>query len=811
MKKIIIIFLILLILAGCLTFYLNKVVLPTKIKSLIVQGLSEQTQKNVSITSLQFSIFKGLVVKDLKIYDKTQTMLSVKEASCTFFIFPIFTKRIIIPTVVLRSPVIFVQRRKDSTFNIQDFFLERKEPGKKQEFSISVSKISIRQARLDFQDDTFDRTFTKSINNLNFDLFMSLPASVKFNLKAEMPGDESGSIRSSGEYKIPQNQFLAKVNLKDFSPREFLPYYQESGLSIRQGLIDASLDLKFADKALYSNIRAEVNNLDADRKDVSAVINSELSSFIKYNTENKQVEFSGKLTLMDSSFSVAGILKKAEHVNADISFNNSGATSEEMTGVIQGLPARAKLKITDFSSPTVEVALSLSPDLAVAQNILKERFDFSIPGKITGNGNLNMTVTKPWQGAAVVNGRLDILNAALTLDKISSPFESIKGVIEFNQNQLKWTGLNFKYQNTLYKSQGQLNNFKAPGIGFNLSSDNLQLQATLALNNKIITLSELSGTYFSSQFSVSGNINTLNLQSELAGDIDSNLADSAVYFKQLKNQVEKIKPDGRIKSVFQLSGPINDFKSCDIKAQLSSAAFSLYGLKAGSLLVDYNQSAGVVDIPSLRFSLYGGSINAAIQADLRKEGLPFWLSANMQNVRLEQLKLDTPLKNKNISGTIQADLKINSVFNDIGKLNGAGKINIKEGRLWELNLFKGFGTLIFVKNLELIVFHDGSCDFTIANKTISTRNLDLKSDIAEIRGRADIGLDGSVDASLDVNVIDEAVPLTGTFKDITTAIIGQAGRFGVIRITGTLQDPKFKFMPAVVDIIKGITDTFFRR
>jgi len=55
------------------------------------------------------------------------------------------------------------------------------------------------------------------------------------------------------------------------------------------------------------------------------------------------------------------------------------------------------------------------------------------------------------------------------------------------------------------------------------------------------------------------------------------------------------------------------------------------------------------------------------------------------------------------------------------------------------------------------------------------------------------------------------VPLTGTFKDITTALLGRAEKFVGIRVTGKLNDAKYKFQPAVVDIIKGIADTFLKK
>ncbi|MBP7216948.1 MAG: hypothetical protein KBA46_06665, partial [Candidatus Omnitrophica bacterium] len=107
-----------------------------------------------------------------------------------------------------------------------------------------------------------------------------------------------------------------------------------------------------------------------------------------------------------------------------------------------------------------------------------------------------------------------------------------------------------------------------------------------------------------------------------------------------------------------------------------------------------------------------------------------------------------------------------------------------------------------------IIFRKGYCNFVVQDQNIATNNLVLKSNVADMNGSVKIGFDSSLDASLDVHVLDEMVPLTGTFKDVTTAIVGQAGRFGVIKISGTLQEPKYKFKPAIVDLFKGIKEVF---
>jgi len=61
-------------------------------RAMIISGLERQTQKSVALGSVQLNIFKGMVLRDLCIYDGQNTLLKLKEASCSFLIWPIFKK-----------------------------------------------------------------------------------------------------------------------------------------------------------------------------------------------------------------------------------------------------------------------------------------------------------------------------------------------------------------------------------------------------------------------------------------------------------------------------------------------------------------------------------------------------------------------------------------------------------------------------------------------------------------------------------------------------------------------------------------------
>jgi hypothetical protein len=171
--------------------------------------------------------------------------------------------------------------------------------------------------------------------------------------------------------------------------------------------------------------------------------------------------------------------------------------------------------------------------------------------------------------------------------------------------------------------------------------------------------------------------------------------------------------------------------------------------------------------------------------------------------------MDTPARVKDIAGAIQAQVKLNGFSKYSEKLSGTGNIFISEGRLWQLDLFKGLGELLFTSNFANIVFNEGSCAFIIQDKAIFTDSLQLKSNFVDLAGSGRINFDGSIDGSINVQVNDENAPITGTLKDIATVIVGQAGKFGVIKISGTLKEPKYSFKPAVGDILKSLKDVIF--
>ncbi|MFH1440476.1 MAG: AsmA-like C-terminal domain-containing protein [Candidatus Omnitrophota bacterium] len=688
--------------------YLNYVILPVKVKNLLIEGIEKSTQKKAKIDSLQFNIFKGLVLRGVSVYDKGNEILKLKEAVCGFLIWPVFKKNIIIPSITLKSPEIFAQRNSDGTFNLAKSFPVSTEKSssdnKDNGFKVFIYTIQVIDGRINFKDNTISPVFTKNIDNLDLKMNLSLPAKVKFNAGLNIISHPPAAVTITGEYNIIEKQLLSKISLKDLSPKDYSAYYHNAAVEALEGQIDGLIELSLKDKNLNINLNALTKKLKLSKNNLSAVLDSVLKvNYVFFISQDKKPDYSGSIIINNCKFSGSQFMEAINDLSADIKFDTDG---------------------------------------------------------------------------------------------------------------LNWENFNFKYLNTDYSSLGKLTDFASPRISAQLSSLDGQLDASLAVNGKIIKVDNLSGKYIDSSFSAAGNFNLADspgLDADIKADMDIELNNLSKAMKEFNVKVPEIKISGPVHVDASASGNIKDFKSCNIKAVFSADKLSVFGLKTGDFILDYTQKDYLAEFSRMHLSLYDGALDATAKINLDSPKYPFEGDITIQGVKIEKLKMDTALKDKDISGTVSGTAGFNANILEFFNLTGAGNILISDGKLWQLDLLKGVGSLIFMSDFTNVVFKRAGCDFNIKDKHIFTDNLELNSNLCDITGKATIGFDKSIDAILNVQ-LSQLVQLKGAVKDIAAMVIGTAGKFTEVKITGTLDSPKYKFKPAtsINDIIGGIKDIFFK-
>lgn len=812
MKKKIFVFLLLLIfIAFCAVIYLNRI-LPVKIRVLVIQGIKEATQKKAAIGSIEFGIFRGLVLRDLIIYDGDKKILTVKECSVSFLIPPIFKKNLILSSVKIKEPEIFLVRRCDNTLNLGGLFPQAKERAAGQRFNIIVNRIILTGGRINFQDDTLSPAFTKTLDNLDANIFLSLPSAVKFNFNGRISSKVPMEASASGYFDIKSGKLISKVVLRNISLADFSDYYKKFDFSLPQGAIDASLDVEFKDATFSIHADAKAGNIIVAKDALRVGLSSDIVMDIKYFLKDSRLSYEGKAKLFKTSVSGLERIGEVSDIAGLVSFDNKGLFSDRITASIGGVSFAAGIKLSDYRKPAAGINIG-EIDLVSAQKIVRDKFGLTLPFGITGKAGLSVLIKSESTGSGFgISGYFDIINAGVKLDRIKAPIEGVRGRVEFSGNRLNWQGIAFRYLGMPYLVSGELADFVSPRIQLSLSSEKLSCEGIILVAGKIVTLSQLKGRYLNSGFLLEGEIQPQDLQvlkAKLSLALDLDLKDIKEPLKSFQSQLESINPSGLVHIELDLNGNINNLKSCEVNAQVRSSRVSLYGLKASDLSLICRQEAGILEVPNAHFSSYDGTADLTAALNLNAEHLPYRVSAVIKDIKIEKLKTDTPAKEKEIAGIIQAQVNLNGFCTDLTGLIGQGTINITEGNLWQLNLFQGLGKLIFAKDFANIRFSQGRCGFVIRDRCIFSESIRLKSNLVELSGEAKIGFDASVDASIKIHVLDEAAPLTRTLKDVATAIIGESGSFGRIKISGSLKEPRYKFQPAIGDIIKGLRDSVF--
>lgn len=808
MKKIILSILILAVIAISATLvYLNTVVLPVKVKGMIQKSVEAYSGKSVSIGQIRVGLIRGLVLRDVSIGDATHTLASAKEVSLRPFLLPFLKKELIIPVIRIKSPVINMERRADGTFNVADLF--KNCDFKAGELRVVISRVNIKDGRGSFIDNTFPEPFKKDINSLNADVRMLLPGKIRFEADCDMPGGLSTIVGLWGEYSVSDGSVVAKITLTDASPEEFSPYYKIFNIDLHDGKADVLLNLKYVKPLLRADIDVRAKDAVFLKNVISAKFNSCIKAECSYNFSDRELRYSGDMSVQNMDIDGVKDLGKIENLSGEVKFTESSFYAKDIKCVVFDMPFGAEIYMPDYKSPLFTADITSELSLGALKGLLKDKFNISVPADVRGNGKLYLK----WEAdlneadaAPEINGYLDMEDATIVFNKEKPPLEIASGQVQFSSKQLTWASLEIKYRDTFYNTSGVLTNFESPGVQLSLNSRDLALKAVMALGSNTLTISKFTGKYLNSGFSLAGNVdmpNSSELRGEIIGSADTNFDDIKAVMKSPADKPDKMKLSGALKIDFRLAGNFGNAKLCAIDAKIFSNSMSVHDLKPVDVMIDYRQREGIGNITRFHSFLYGGTVSATGRLDLINPGLPYSLNADISGVKIEGLKTATPLKDQNLSGTLLCRAKLSGLYEDSSKTRGNGEIEINDGRLWQINLFKGLGRLLFTSDFNDVIFSDGGCTFTIRDKVMYTDDLFLKSDLLHIYGTVSLDFDGVIDASLKSEFTEKAIE-EGAVKKFANAI----DNYSYITIKGPLKDPKYAVRPDVPNIIEGIAEQF---
>lgn len=811
----VVIFLLVAVTAGII--YLNNVYLPVKVKDQLVKAIETNLRLNAEIEKIRFNIIKGLSIQNISLYDKTREnpILTVKEVHFNFLLLPLFKERkIIIPVIYVESPEMLIRYKSDNTFNFSKIFplAFKTQAPKRNGFSLLVLKINFLDAKCAFEDEHFSPVFRKSLEDARLSIGINPFADVSFSLKAKLILNEKAHAKLSlqGGYDIRGKEAKAKVELGNLLIPEFGPYLQKLPVDITSGNIEtADFQLKFKDWIITAKGKAGLKRLTLKKDNLTFSADTDLEPDLSYSLIKKELDYKSGIKLIGAGLEGIALTGKISNISGDLNLAKDKISTDDLK--FQALDSAFTLKggLENFSAPYLKTNIS-------SEQLNLEKLFTLLPHpaglKLTGTSKAQAAVEGLLSKMPLdIKASFDVTQAqAQGLPLVKEPLNNIRGKINLTLDTAGWEALSFNYRNTDYSSDGKITDFQQPRIKFSLASKSLDLKSDLEIKDNSIALNTVDAKYLDSKFYLKGNINTQDKDNPLL-DLDTklniNIPDLLPLLPQnTKAALDKIKPEGKLDITAALSGNIKDYKNLSLRLKGSSDALSAYNLKFTDLYFTMQKTGPVLELPSVSAAAYSGAIRMQGNFDLGPDIPAYFLKLNAADIDLAKLKTDLNLKEKDLAGIMDIEANFSGDFKGVDNLKGAAGLSIENGKLWEVNLLKGLGELIFLPDYQKIAFNQAHGTFDIENKSMITDDLQLISDQLKLNINGKVGFDGTLGLTIYNEVNKGLIKDSSDIRKLFTAILGEVGGSIVVKVSGTVQKPKYSIVPVVSDVIKGLKD-----
>jgi hypothetical protein len=462
--------------------------------------------------------------------------------------------------------------------------------------------------------------------------------------------------------------------------------------------------------------------------------------------------------------------------------------------------------VRNFAEPLLTLKASADAiDLAVCEKVIPQIMKDNalvITGKAAITADIDgklSDLAKTGVKAVVVLSDTNIASG-----KLKQEVRNVGGTITYNAPELAWEKLSVGYQDKTYVLNGHLKDFTNPQVTASVKSDNLSLDAKLQKIDTTVTLESLTGTWYNSTLNADGKILLPNGSAptiNISAKVQSPISDIPKFAPQLAKQLETLKLSGDIKLNAHVQGNPADWQhlSSTVKGTIPSLKVMDYTIDAINL--DAEQSNGKIQPFTLTARVYGGELNATGSVNLEKENFPFDTTVKLDGTSLALLKNDTPLKDKQITGTLAVNSALKGNASGAKALDGTADIHVSEADLKGLVVIAKVITVIPGLG-DSVDITDAKCSLAIKDGKAETNNLTLSSARASLIGEGSLDI---IDQTLDFNVTPriESAQVPGDTASPQASMNLTEGLINV-HIGGTIANPKVTTKVSPMNVLKKI-------
>ncbi len=505
-----------------ISLYLSFFYLPQKGRSIIVDALSNETKRAVTIGNIYYNPFKGgVVLKNLSIYEfnapHKDELINVKEASFSPIIIPSLKKiTIVIPSLNIKSPAINVRLDETSKMNLMDPPLFNIQDMKNQKIRLVIYKLKISNGTILFEDRTKDPIYKKIAKDISADVSLSIPSAFKIRSSFTLNSAFEPKFNLTVKYLIKEKLLESKLKFTRLSICDYEPYYLgKLPIEINNTIISSDLNLSLdKSKLLHIKGKSMVDNCDILKDKARITGNSEIGYELKaYLGELNNANFRIHSSLKNVSISNLDYPPDIYSLAGDIEIDNKSLLVKGIEFKIMDNKFNLKGSLKDFKNPILDFEgrtdhfnlTNLWPLLPQAEKNKFEKIKLGGFGDIKfrfSGSPKNLSLAKFLVNVNLKNASIDNFYNSVSID-------GLEGTVESNESAITTKKLSGKIMKSPFDLEGNLTNYKNPNLKisgkidkFNLSGIKQILNQDFSKTLKDYEFSGLSDVNFKFQGSV---------------------------------------------------------------------------------------------------------------------------------------------------------------------------------------------------------------------------------------------------------------------------------------------------------------------
>lgn len=600
----------------------------------------------------------------------------------------------------------------------------------------------------------------------------------KWNIKSDVVIHESQTVL--GDYSLKNMKIDANALQLDYGLGEF----------------DLRAPLKFTDTL--------ISRQQGGRFQGSPEIYLEM----KRSEQGEPLSTRGDITLTNGFLIGIPYIETASNIQGNLAFSKSHIETKNLLFNTQDADIELAGKIDLQPSFPLNFTAS-SPDVETQRiceffPAIQDKAHINLVGRSGLRMNYSGSLKEFSKGKILLEA--DLNNVVLTSDKFNTPVTEIFGNLSYEADKIAWSNLKGTYNNTPYIITGELNNFSKPKITTSIGSENLDAIAEIELFHKIVRIPAIDANYLNSSFTGSADVylfENVPADVQIKGDALIDITDAAKLTPIYATHLNKLNLQGLVDSEIFFKGKIHDWKNWSLSLDGKSRNISVREHQLNNVKIKYLQRDKNISKLDITSGFHEGKINFTSTVNLEDNSFPYQADLGLYRVNLAEFVRTQNLKRQKLTGDLTFYLDMAGRIKNQSTWNGEGNFEIRDGHIWQLKIIQGLSSILLIPEFKNTIYTAASGRFFIQDKKILTNNTLLESQTMKLMGKGWIDFDGKINFDITPKLSEIAMIESDSMKKWSSAFL--SANVSRVRLTGSIQQPKYKANASPLKIIKGTT------